>query len=221
MSRYRLLALDIDGTIVNSRHELGPHTQEAILRAKSAGVEIVLATGRRYRRVLPLVESLEIAVPVVTTSGALIKDPAGHRTLFRAGFEPSALGQMLSLVNSRGYDPVVYCDTYHHGFDFYCLRTQVEQPELSEFLARNAGDERHWPDLITRPPADVFAGFAMGTRQQMLALEAELERELGKHLYVHVLRSPRYTGFMCEIAPAGVSKWAGVLRLANQWGISA
>jgi Cof subfamily protein (haloacid dehalogenase superfamily) len=221
MPPYRLLALDIDGTVVNSRHELQPCTQEAILRAKAAGVQIVLATGRRYRRVLPLVESLEIAVPVVTTSGALIKDPAGHRTLYCAGFNPTALGQMLSLIHIRGFDPVVYCDTYHHGFDYYCLRTEVEQPELAEFLSRNSGDERHWPELITRPPEGVFAGFAMGTRQQMLELEAELNRQLGDHLYVHVLRSPRYTGFMCEIAPAGVSKWIGVLRLASQWGISA
>jgi hydroxymethylpyrimidine pyrophosphatase-like HAD family hydrolase len=34
-----------------------------------------------------------------------------------------------------------------------------------------------------------------------------------------VLRSPRYAGFMCEIAPFGVSKWTGVYRLAEEWGI--
>ena len=221
MPRYRLLALDIDGTVVNSRHELGPQTQQAILRAKAAGVEIVLATGRRYSRVLPLVESLDISVPVITASGALIKDPSGHRTLFCAEFDTAALGQMLSTIHARGYDPVVYSDTFHEGFDYYCLRTEVQQPELAEFLARNAGFERLWPELLSRPPAGVFAGFAMGTRQQMLDLEADLQEKLGEHLYVHVLRSPRYTGFMCEIAPAGVSKWAGVLRLAGDWGISA
>ncbi len=53
----------------------------------------------------------------------------------------------------------------------------------------------------------------------MLALEAQLEQRLGEHLSVHVLRSPRYQGFMCEIAPAGVSKWSGILHLADQWGI--
>jgi Cof subfamily protein (haloacid dehalogenase superfamily) len=213
--------LDIDGTIVNSRHELQPRTQEAILRARAAGVEIVLATGRRYSRVLPLVESLEIAVPVITASGALIKDPSGHRTLFCASFDATALGKMLSTVYDRGFDPVVYSDTFHQGFDYYCLRTDVQQPELAEFLSRNAGFERLWPELVTSPPAGVFAGFAMGTRTQMVELEVELQRELGEHLYVHVLRSPRYTGFMCEIAPAGVSKWAGVLQLADQWGIAA
>jgi hydroxymethylpyrimidine pyrophosphatase-like HAD family hydrolase len=35
-----------------------------------------------------------------------------------------------------------------------------------------------------------------------------------------VLRSPRYIGYMCEIAPAGVNKWTGVLRVAEEWGIA-
>ena len=37
----------------------------------------------------------------------------------------------------------------------------------------------------------------------------------------HVLRSPRYRGFLCEWAPAGVSKWSAVRHLAERWGIEA
>ena len=55
----------------------------------------------------------------------------------------------------------------------------------------------------------------------MLALEALLTAELGDQLSVHVLRSPRYRGFMCEISPAGVSKWSGIRHLADDWGIAA
>ncbi len=47
MPRYRLLALDIDGTLVNSEHALTDQTRAAVLRAKQAGMEVVLATGRR------------------------------------------------------------------------------------------------------------------------------------------------------------------------------
>ena len=34
-----------------------------------------------------------------------------------------------------------------------------------------------------------------------------------------MLRSPRYRGFLCELAPAGVTKWSAIRRLAGQWGI--
>jgi Cof subfamily protein (haloacid dehalogenase superfamily) len=219
---YRLLALDIDGTLVNSQNELTDATRTAVLRAKDAGVEVVLATGRRYSRVLPLVEPLRMHVPLVTASGALIKDPVDHRTLFRADFGPGVLADLLAVLSSVGHDPVLYADTYADGFDYYCRRIDVEDPALDEFFTVNAGCERVYPELLARPPDGIFAGCAMGTREAMLALERELERRLPGRLYAHVLRSPRYhKGFMCEIAPAGVSKWLGVLHLADERGIAA
>ncbi|HEX3727299.1 MAG TPA: Cof-type HAD-IIB family hydrolase [Pirellulales bacterium] len=221
MSRYRLLAIDIDGTLVNSQHELTEATRAAVLRAQQAGIHVVLATGRRYSRVLPLVEPLELNLPLVTASGALIKRAADHRTLYQAQFGPRTLERCLEIIDRRGYEAVVYADTFEQGFDYYCATLAARRSEMVEFLERNAGSERLYPRLIADPPAGIFSGFAMGTRQEMLQLQAELTERLPGELYVHVLRSPRYTGFMCEIAPFGASKWTGVLQLATSWGIRA
>jgi Cof subfamily protein (haloacid dehalogenase superfamily) len=219
MLKYRLLAIDIDGTLVNSQHELSDATRDAVLRAKRAGIEIVLATGRRYSRVLPLVEPLELNVPLITASGALIKRAEDHATLFQAQFNDGVLEACLHTVASAGFEPVIYADTYEVGFDFYCVTHDTRSPLLAEFFTRNHGFGRPWPELVRRPPPGIFAGFAMGTRDEMLTLEAVLADRLPEQLYVHVLRSPRYAGFMCEIAPHGVSKWTGVRRLADTWGI--
>ena len=221
MPPIRLLALDIDGTVVNSQHELTTTTRDALLRAKTAGIEIVLATGRRYSRTLPLVEPLGLQVPLITASGALIKNPADHRTLFRAAFDNGSLLALLDVVHRAGFEPIVYGDTFDQGFDYYCRTTQPSQTVLAEFLAKNIGCEKIWPELLDNPPPDVFAAFAMGTRSQMLDLADVLSHRLPDSLSVHVLRSPRYAGFMCEIAPHGVCKWSGVDRLASRMGISA
>jgi 5-amino-6-(5-phospho-D-ribitylamino)uracil phosphatase len=218
---YRLLALDIDGTLVNGEHELTPATRDAVRTAKTAGIEVVLATGRRYSRTLPLVEPLGIEVPLVTASGALIKHPHDHQTLFLATFGPGVLLKTLKVVHSAGYEAVMYGDTFHLGFDYYCSRLDTKQAVLAEYYSMNVDCERIYPELMTNPPAGLFAGFVMGSKDEMLELESELYRQLPNQLACHVLRSPRYTGFMCEIAPAGVSKWTGVLHLAHERGISA
>lgn len=220
MPRPRLLAVDIDGTLVNSRDELTPRTQLAVQRARRHGIEVVLATGRRYSRTLPLVERLGLDVPLVTASGALIKHPRDHRTLYQAQFDRQLLCSLLSAVASHGYDAVLYTDSYCQGFDFYCPCLTVDDEELADYLARNPGCGREWPRLMTSPPDGVFAGFVTGTREEMLALERALALEFGERLSLHVLRSPRYLGFMCELAPQGVTKWSGILRLARQWGVS-
>jgi 5-amino-6-(5-phospho-D-ribitylamino)uracil phosphatase len=216
----RLLAIDIDGTLVNSRDELTEVTRQALRRACAAGLKIVLATGRRYSRALPLVEPLGLDVPLVTASGALIKHPLNHCTLYRAEFERRLLCDLLAVIERRGFEAVLYADSYHEGFDFYCERLEVERPELADYLALNPDCHRLWPELMRDPPDGVFAGFSTGTREEMDDLHQELQRELPGRLYTHVLRSPRYIGYMCEIAPFGVTKWSGIQRVAAEWGIA-
>ncbi|MBL8829868.1 MAG: HAD family phosphatase [Planctomycetaceae bacterium] len=222
MSKIKLLALDVDGTLVNSRDELTSATRDALRRAAEAGVQIVLATGRRYSRTLPLVEPLGIDAPLVTASGALIKRPSDHHTLYRAEFAPGVLRKTLQVVAAAGFDAVLYGDTYGEGFDFYCPRGEVpDQPELGEYFMLNAQCERVLPTLMEAPPPHIFAGFAAGSRDAMLALDEQLQAALPGKLYTHVIRSPRYRGHMCEIAPIGITKWFGISHLAQQWGITA
>ncbi|HEX4132579.1 MAG TPA: Cof-type HAD-IIB family hydrolase [Pirellulales bacterium] len=217
---YRLLALDVDGTLVNSRDELTPATIAALRRASDAGLRIVLATGRRYSRALPLVEPLGIDAPIISASGALIKRPLDHSTIHCASFSRPLLCSLLGIVERSGYDAILYGDTYGQGYDYYCRTLSVEHPELAEYLALNQNCERIWPELMRAPPEGVFAGFVMGSRDEMTALHEALESELPEALYTHVIRSPRYRGYMCEIAPAGETKWAGVHRLAMEWNIA-
>jgi Cof subfamily protein (haloacid dehalogenase superfamily) len=219
MSAYRLLAIDIDGTLVNSQNELTPAIRSALDRAGRSGIRVVLATGRRYRRTLPLVEPLGIDVPLVTASGALIKDPADHRTLFQAEFAPGLLRDVVERIDRGGYDPVLSADTFAEGFDFYLARPEARNAELGEYLALNPGAGRVWPELLSSPPPGVFQCCAMGLKEQMLELDRQLHEILPGRLATHVLRIPRYRGFIIEITPAGVSKWSGVLHLAGLWGI--
>jgi Cof subfamily protein (haloacid dehalogenase superfamily) len=217
--RYRLLAIDVDGTLVNSNDELMPATREALRRARLAGIHVVLATGRRYSHTLPLVEPLGISVPLVTASGALVKDPVGHRTLYKAAFDEEALRETLEIIEHCGYDVLLNGDTFAEGFDFYQAQAEARNPFVAEYFVLNPGRGRVWPNMTAHPPPGVFAGFAMGTREQMLDLERRLHAAIPGKLTTNVLRSPRYHGFMCELAPGGVTKWSGVLGLANAWGI--
>ena len=219
-TRYRLLAIDIDGTLVNSSDDLTPATRAALRRTIAAGIHVVLATGRRYSHTLHLVEPLGISVPLVTASGALVKDPADHRTLYKTEFDAPLLRDVLATLDRAGYDALLNGDTFAEGFDFFQPGEPRENRFLAEYLALNPGCGRVWPDFFASPPPGIFAGFVMGTRDEMLAVQRLLHASLPGKITTHVLRSPRYRGFMCELVPAGVTKWSAVRRLASQWGIA-
>jgi hypothetical protein len=225
-SGIRLLVLDIDGTLTDSRHVVSEATCRGIARVREAGVRVMLATGRRYRDALPIVEQLAITEPIVTASGGLVKRPVDHATLHRARFAEGVLPGVLEMVVAAGHEPVIYTDSFDEGFDFHCrtLDAAVVPPSgggFGEYLGRNLHVARVDPDLHRNPPPDVFAGFVMGPREAMSALERKLAAAFTDTLALHTIRSPRYSEWMCEIAPVGTSKWSGVKTVAASLGIDS
>lgn len=217
----RLLAVDIDGTITTPEHVVSDRTAAAIRQAISAGLRVVLATGRRYRDSLAIAERVGVKLPLITTGGALIKDPTTHETRFCAAFAEGVLERALGLIDAAGHEAVVYTDSFADGFDFHCRGLDVGSDGLRSYLDFNRSLARLTPDLHHRPPTDSFAAFSMGPEAAMLDLEAALLDACGETVCVHVIRSPRYRGHLCEIAPAGIDKWSGIQQLAGSWGIAA
>lgn len=80
----RLLALDIDGTLLNPQFQVSPDDLEALRRAHSAGIEIVLVTGRRHAFALPIAQQLGFDLWLISSNGAVTRSLAGetfHRDL--------------------------------------------------------------------------------------------------------------------------------------------
>ena len=135
MLPYRLLAIDIDGTLVNSRDELTAGTRGAWpARQPGPASRCVLATGRRYSRTLHLVEPLAIDVPLVTASGALVKDPLDHRTLLPGPLRAAGAARRGDADRPPGLSTRCSCgDTFAEGFDYY--------------HARRSPARRNWPSF--------------------------------------------------------------------------
>jgi Cof subfamily protein (haloacid dehalogenase superfamily) len=72
----RLIALDLDGTLVNSRWEISERDRRALVAASDRGIQIVVVTGRRPLSAAPYVAKIPCPVTTITSNGALIRTPA-------------------------------------------------------------------------------------------------------------------------------------------------
>ncbi|MCJ7544152.1 MAG: Cof-type HAD-IIB family hydrolase [Phycisphaerae bacterium] len=82
MGRIHLLAIDLDGTLLNSAKQV-TETSAAILRAArhEAGVHVVLASARPPRTIAPFYDQLELDTPMICYNGALVVDPPSGRVI--------------------------------------------------------------------------------------------------------------------------------------------
>ena len=69
----RLLALDLDGTLLNSRGKLSERNRLTLNQARERGVRIALVTGRRFRDARPIALELGLDLPLISHNGALTK----------------------------------------------------------------------------------------------------------------------------------------------------
>jgi Cof subfamily protein (haloacid dehalogenase superfamily) len=83
-AEIKLLALDIDGTLLNPQFQISPEDLDSLRRANSAGIEVVLVTGRRHTFALPIAEQLGFDLWLISSNGAVTRSLAGetfHRDL--------------------------------------------------------------------------------------------------------------------------------------------
>ena len=74
----RLIAVDIDGTLLDAASRLPDANREAIQAAAARGIEVVLATGRAFHHALPVAKRLDAPVTLIVNNGALVKTPDGE-----------------------------------------------------------------------------------------------------------------------------------------------
>jgi Cof subfamily protein (haloacid dehalogenase superfamily) len=77
----RLIALDIDGTLLDSRWQVSEANRNAIAEATRRGIEVALVTGRRYDFAMPVARQLDIPLTMIVNNGALVRSNDGRTRL--------------------------------------------------------------------------------------------------------------------------------------------
>ena len=111
----RLLALDLDGTLMGPDRVIRPRVRRAIAAALDAGVIVTIATGRMYRSSLPFARTLGIAAPVVCYQGAYVREMPGSdgatgRLLFHRTMPGVVARDAIRWSRGHGFDPHVNVD---------------------------------------------------------------------------------------------------------------
>ncbi|HWR42476.1 Cof-type HAD-IIB family hydrolase [Sporomusa sp.] len=106
----KLIALDLDDTLLDSKLAVSPRACKAIRQAVARGVTVTIATGRMHASALPYARQLELDVPLITYNGALIKSSLSGETLLDRPISKELARQALELCRDRGWYIQSYVD---------------------------------------------------------------------------------------------------------------
>lgn len=214
---FRLLALDIDGTLLRTDKSLSVRTLNALNEARARGLRLVLVTGRRYPAARRVAASLGGEVDLVLHNGALILE-AG-RVLRCLPLALSTARLAIRAGRERGADPVLHVGQQGEGQ----LLVQGVEPSntlLVYYLDKSHPDVRVVPDLegaIAEDPIQVMFG---GGLTEMDALWPHLEARLGAAAVVERTVYPAQNVGVLDVLAPGVGKAPALSFLQGRWGVS-
>ncbi len=208
----RLIALDIDGTIIGDDQILGPRTMAAVKEASRRGIAVSIVTGRMAASAQAFAEALELHNPIVAHQGAVVRSvaPRGRpygRLLYHRFLAPEVTVDIVGWCLSRGMIP--------HFQYLEKLIVGADEERLDEYRLFVGDRLRIVPDILARArgPVTKVVAIREGETHSLGDLDDARTHFAGRAEVT--LSHPRFLEFL---AP-GVSKGRGIRWLARHLGI--
>lgn len=224
----KLLALDLDGTLLNSRGVISGENKIAIRKAEEKDVLVTIATGRRFRDARPVGLEIGLNAPLITHNGALLKYADSLRTVEFSLLKNETVREILRVGKDSGGDALVSADPRGLGTLLYETVSDENLP-LKKYIAWAQtlhGNEaensvRHVPNLseIVDETEVVHVSFSGGCAP-MQAMQTILEAELKDSVNILATVYPRLDFTLLDILPPDASKGISVEKLAKLNGLS-
>lgn len=209
MTEIRLIALDLDGTLYDPRSGLSAVNKAALLAARDAGIEIVLATGRTRGSALNIIEQLGLSSPGIYVQGLVTHNGDGsirHQHYLDAELAREVVGLVdedIAFIAYSGTDTWVV--RFDRNIELLVMYGEP-RPQQCDSLS----------ELTQRIPINKFAAMDVVNPAKMKALRYRLEAALGGRAQVLM---PGLT-IMVEVLPSGTSKGGALADLVDDMGIA-
>ncbi len=203
-----LIALDLDGTLLDSQHRLRDRTVQTLHAAMAQGVHVVLATGKTPASDEPALSRLGLTLPGVYLQGLLVGDRQGT-VLYERTLPPEAAQQTIAFAHDRGLTLV--------GYQRANILCEASNEYTDQLLHYNEPAPQPVGPFSQLPPETTFNKLIfIAEPEQIPAIRTELEPLLGSSASM-VQAIPT----MLEVLPPGASKGDGLRRLLAMLHIPA
>lgn len=207
---YKLLALDLDGTLTNSKKEITAHTRDTLIRAQEKGLKIILASGRPTYGVAPLADALQLdrfGGYILAYNGGEIINWRTHEIMYKNLLDHDVLPYLYECAKKNDFAIVTYENEYvltEKPDDEYVLKEALlnvmKIKKVDNFL-----------EAVKHPIAKCLI---VGEPTRLAVLEKEMYGHLEDRM--GVFRSEPY---FLELVPKGIDKARSLSVLLEELGL--
>lgn len=204
----KMIALDIDGTIMKKDFTISDRVKSALKNASDAGIKVVLATGRMYSSTVDIAKELGLNTPIISYQGGLIKEfYNSDKVLLHHTIEDTLSRDIIAELRKFEVQINLYLNDK--------LYIESENALLTEYATKRN---------IIYKKIDDFESLSNIYADKILAIHESADHttkvlDYLRSRFESELYLTKSTPFYCEIADNKVSKGNAILHLASYWNI--
>lgn len=214
---YKLICIDIDGTLINSKYQIGERTKQAIRAAMRRGYIVTLVTGRRYLSTVGYARELGLDLPLICFNGGLIADSKTGRPFYATSIPRDYAARVFSAWSSLSVPVFAFRhsmsppDVYHqNSSDHHRIQAYLREEGQNVATVDNLLDAVQWDPMrimtygYTEPTERCYHQF------QELYSQDKIQTYLTAH----------YDTCYLEVLPHQATKANGLRWLSKHYNIS-
>lgn len=207
---FQLIALDLDGTVIDHNLSIHPEVRETIAAVQARGVHVTLATGRVFAAAMPFAYELDIRVPIICHQGAMVRHPLTGDVLYHAAMPAELSAAAVRELLDADLFVIAYIGDVHY--------IAARRPELELYLAFHP----EGTEIVITPDLDRLVAHMPPTKLLFVAEPPVVERELARlsARFGNALAIVRSYAIFGELAAPHVSKGTALAALAQSLGIA-
>ncbi len=212
---YKLIAIDLDGTLLSPTAQVTPRTKAAIHRCLEAGLLVCFATGRNWTESQLVLDAVSHYASAVFVGGALVVDTGEKLTLHRVLMDPQLAREICEAIESAGHAANAAQEPAS-GSDYVVTGDIELANEMAHWLKATRSSVQIFPRLATFHHRHTIRVTAVAPPGALDRIQKTLDERFADRIFFHRIAIPHTGMELIEIFDPSVNKWEGILHVARR-----
>ncbi len=212
--KYKLICVDMDGTLLNNKKEVSKRNLETIKKAHEAGVKIVITTGRIFVSANYYGDLIGVKAPIIASNGAYVREKDKNEAIYEEGLEKSQCKTIINLLNKYHIMPqffttdTIYTEAIKYSASMYTEANKTVP--VNRQVAIKIIDD--WEEML-KEDVKIIKAMASDIDKEKIQEAKKEFLKLGEFEVVSSMNNS------FEVMKSGVSKGAAVKKICEYYGI--
>lgn len=216
---YKLIAIDLDGTLLNDDKKIPLKNINMIEKLIDKGYEVVIATGRRYWSAKDLIKVINKDMTILANNGNIVRNSENDEVLNAKYMDLEDFRNIMEEGKQRNLYPIIHVDAYEQGYD---ILIELEN-ENKNYFSFSKDEKRlkqinNYLEIIDyNILAVVYAGF----KSELNSFHIDINKKYPNIYNTHVMENITVAEALLEIMNPFGTKWHSLSEYASSKGIKS